>query len=354
MTAIGTFARLAWDALEPDTQARNDIEQVIAAGDRAASVTRQLLAFARQQPLKMEVVDPNEIVSNLRKMLSRIVREDIELVMELDPGVGRINVDPGQLEQCLMNLVVNSRDAIAAGGRISITTAETVIREEEAARRETNPGTFSIVSVSDTGHGMSPEVLSHIFEPFFTTKEVGKGTGLGLAVVYGIVRQCGGFLDIVSNVNRGTTVRLFFPEATTKSEADSFAQSTGVSRTRDATILIVEDEAELRAGLARVLKSAGFVVLEASDGEQALSLMSLLGKVRIDLIISDVVMPKMNGPDLAKRLEEIRPGVRLILMSGHADEVFATGANLQIELRKPFVPQVLLEEVAKALERPGE
>jgi PAS domain S-box-containing protein len=349
MTAIGTFARLALDSLEPDTQARNDIEQVIAAGDRAASVTRQLLAFARQQPLKLEVVDPNAIVTNLRKMLTRIVREDIEVVLQLDPCVRRIKVDPGQLEQCLMNLVVNSRDAMPGPGRISIATSQSVVHEIEAARREIIPGIFSLVSVTDTGHGMPPEVLSHIFEPFFTTKEVGKGTGLGLAVVYGIVRQCGGFLDLVSHVGEGTTVRLFFPEATEKAEIDSFDFPAPAQKIGDATILVVEDECELRAGLARVLKSAGYVVLEAGDGEQALALVGLLGKARIDLVISDVVMPKMNGPDFAERLKQVRPDLKLIFMSGHADEAFAAGGELRVALRKPFIPQVLLSEVAKAL-----
>jgi CheY-like chemotaxis protein len=248
-----------------------------------------------------------------------------------------------------MNLVVNSRDAMQGSGRISIATSQSVVHEIEAARREINPGAFSVVSVADTGHGMAPEVLSHIFEPFFTTKEVGKGTGLGLAVVYGIVRQCGGFLDIASHVGEGTTVRLFFPEATEKAEIDSFDIPAPAQKIGDATILVVEDESELRAGLARVLKSAGYVVLEAGDGEQGLTLVNLLGKARIDLVISDVVMPKMNGPDFAARLKEVRPDLKLIFMSGHADEAFATGSELRVVLRKPFIPQMLLSEVAKAL-----
>jgi len=315
---------------------------------RAESLTQRLLAFARQQPLKLEVVEPNVIITNLRKMLSRIIREDIELAIELGARVNPIKVDPGQLEQCLMNLVVNSRDAMRSGGKLSIVTASRTIREGEAMQREIDPGEFAVISVSDTGHGMSKEVLSHIFEPFFTTKEVGKGTGLGLAVVYGIVRQCGGFLDIVSQVNVGTTMRLFFP-ALDKADLNSPMIPGLAPRRGDATILLVEDEPELRTGLARVLKSSGYMVLEAGNGEQALSLMSLLGKAKIDLVICDVVMPKMNGPDFAKHLERIRPGLKLIFMSGHADEVFADGVGLQVHLHKPFVPQVLLEQVERTL-----
>ncbi len=296
------------------------LKEIERSAERAADLTQQLLAFSRKQVLDFQVQDLNRIIKNLDKMLRRIIGEDIELVMYLGEGLGRVRVDPGQMEQVIINLAVNSRDAMPQGGKLTIETADVELDEEYAKRHiAVQPGRYVMLSISDTGVGMSPEVKERVFEPFFTTKEMGKGTGLGLSTVYGIVKQSGGNIWVYSEPGQGTTFKIYLPRVDEPLDEYKGEQIGGIPQGSE-TVLVVEDEELVRRLAVRFLKKQGYRVLEASDGEKAFQLCKEY-REPIHLILSDVVMPGMSGRQLVERLQKIHNEAKCIYMSGYTDNV---------------------------------
>ena len=328
------------------------LEQIQKAAARAVSMTRQLLAFSRMQVLQPCILDLNAIVSDMGKMLPRLIGEHIEYSFLPDPKLASIKADPGQIEQVILNLAVNARDAMPNGGSLVVRTQNITIDEAEAAKRPPmRPGTFVLLSVRDTGHGIDEATKVHIFEPFFTTKEIGKGTGLGLATVYGVIKQSGGFIWLTSSVGNGATFEIYLPQATgpvAKPEAETkpSAVPQGVE-----TILVVEDEAAVRELACQFLRVKGYTVLEAQGGPEALDIAAKYSST-IDLVLSDMVMPKMNGGELAARLKSISPAIRVAFMTGYSEfsrgEMARDFSDAPI-LQKPFSPVSLVETVRKAL-----
>jgi two-component system cell cycle sensor histidine kinase/response regulator CckA len=321
-----------------DERGRNGLEQIRRAADRAASLTQQLLAFSRKQVLQPKVLDLNESVADVQKMLSRVIGEDIELVASLHPSLVSVKADPGQVEQVLMNLAVNARDAMPHGGKLMMETANVEDDAELARDLELAPGRYAVLKVTDSGHGMDAVTLSHIFEPFFTTKPMGKGTGLGLATVYGIVKQSGGSIHVESQVGRGTTFRIYLPVAEGSMRQQQKPVLNGTVAGGSETILIAEDEPDLRE-LARIfLEGYGYTVLGAASAEEALqTAKSFTGT--IDLLLTDVIMPGMSGRQLAENILSTRPHTRIVYMTGYTDDmvvqhkVLEPGVKL---LQKPF------------------
>lgn len=353
LTAIRSFALLARDGVGVDSQAYKDLEQVLEATGRAEGVTRRLLAFARQQVFRPEVIEPNSLLENLSKMLKRLIREDVELHLERGEGVGRIKADPSQLEQMIINLAVNAVDAMPAGGALNISTESIVLQGDEVQHLDLPAGRYVLLRVADTGVGMSEEVKGHVFEPFFTTKPTGSGTGLGLATVYGIVRQTGGNLYVESEVGKGTIFHIYLPETQEIVEAKSEMVSNNEGLRGSETILVAEDEPAVRHLIVKLLKGKGYTVIEAGNGEEALKLVTLLGKVQIDLVITDLIMPRMGGKELAEKLREIRPKQAILFMSGYSREFFGTESKPPFEamlLSKPFAPEPLLRAVRMAID----
>ena len=299
---------------------RGNVESIGRAAERAAVLTKQLLAFSRTQKSEAQVVDLNAAVKEIERLVRRVIGEDIHLKLKLDPDLAAIWIDPGQLDQVLMNLVVNARDAMPTGGRLILGTAniqldETYVRQHLGL----NPGPYVALSVSDTGIGMTAETMSRIFEPFFTTKELGKGTGLGLSTVYGIVKQAGGCVIPYSEPGRGTTFKILFPRSQQSRHVSTAAPLLDALPRGSETILLVEDEVALRELTRSVLEESGYNVLEASSVEDALAIASRSQAV-IDLLLTDVIMPGMSGGELAKQLLTTRPSLRVLFMSGYADE----------------------------------
>jgi PAS domain S-box-containing protein len=330
---------------------RKSVEATRSAAERAAALTMQLLAFSRKQVVEPAVIDLNKSVVEIQKMLHRVIGEDIELAIRLQPDLGYVKADPGQLGQVLMNLAVNSRDAMPTGGKLAIETAnvdvdDTYVRQHLGAR----PGSFVMLAVSDTGVGMDSEVLSHIFEPFFTTKDPGKGTGLGLSMVYGIVKQNNGYIMAYSEPGRGTTFKIYLPR-TSEDLAASHKLEKEVPGGSE-TILVVEDEVALRELTCVLLQDAGYTVLEASEVEDAISTAKDSHR-KIDLLLTDVVMPRLDGRELANQLLALRPDMKILFMSGYTDDVIVhrealtKGAKL---VQKPFTKATLLRKVREALE----
>ncbi|MEK7867276.1 MAG: ATP-binding protein [Planctomycetota bacterium] len=335
---------------------RDDLLEIKKAGDRAAALTRQLLAFSRKQVLRPKVIDLNSIVSGLEPMLTRLLGEDIELVTKLAPRLGRVKADPAQVEQVIMNLAVNARDAMPEGGRLTIETANAELDEAWARRHSgVTPGPHAMLAVRDSGSGMSKEVMSHLFEPFYTTKEQGKGTGLGLSTVYGIVRQSGGHVTAFSEPGRGSTFRVFLPRVDQELSAERPEAKEVGKKMGSETILVVEDEAPLRKLATRILAGSGYDVLEAADVEEAVTICEEHGGV-IHLLLTDVVMPRMSGRQLADRILARRPELRVLYMSGYAEDevihhgVTELGAGF---LQKPFAPDDLVRRVRSVLDGPA-
>jgi two-component system, cell cycle sensor histidine kinase and response regulator CckA len=321
-----------------DERARNGLEQIRRAADRAASLTQQLLAFSRKQVLQPKVLDLNEAVADVQKMLSRVIGEDIELIASLHPSLVSVKADPGQVEQVLMNLAVNARDAMPHGGKLMMETANVEAGAELSRDLDLAEGRYAMLKVTDSGHGMDAVTLSHIFEPFFTTKPMGKGTGLGLATVYGIVKQSGGSIQVESEVGRGTTFRIYLPasEGSTRHQQRPVVNQTVAGGSE--TILIAEDEPDLRE-LARIfLEGYGYTVLEASSAEQAVQTADAFAGP-IHLLLTDVIMPGMSGRQLAENIMGKRPHTRIVYMTGYTDDmvvqhkVLEPGVKL---LQKPF------------------
>jgi PAS domain S-box-containing protein len=333
----------------------HDVEQIRRASERAASLTRQLLAFSRRQFLQPQVIDVNTLVGNLATMLHRLIGEDIQLDLRLDPAAGRVSADPGQLEQVVMNLTVNARDAMPQGGQLTLETGPAMLDHAFVmAHPGSSAGAHVRLSIRDTGCGMGPEVLSHLFEPFFTTKEPGRGTGLGLSTVYGIVKQHRGYIDVQSEPGQGSTFSVYLPRVDAKPAAERATPRERLRPGGRETALFVEDEVALRDLMHRVLTKGGYTVLAAGDGLEALALVEG-HQGRIDLVVTDVVMPRMSGPELATRLRARDPAIRLLYVSGYTADQLRSQTDLGADatlLPKPFTSDGLLRKVREVLDRP--
>jgi CheY-like chemotaxis protein len=333
----------------------HDVEQIRRASERAASLTRQLLAFSRRQFLQPQVIDVNTLVGNLATMLHRLIGEDIQLDLRLDPAAGRVSADPGQLEQVVMNLTVNARDAMPQGGQLTLETGPAMLDHAFVmAHPGSSAGAHVRLSIRDTGCGMGPEVLSHLFEPFFTTKEPGRGTGLGLSTVYGIVKQHRGYIDVQSEPGQGSTFSVYLPRVDAKPAAERATPRERLRPGGRETVLFVEDEVALRDLMHRVLTKGGYTVLAAGDGLEALALVEG-HQGRIDLVVTDVVMPRMSGPELATRLRARDPAIRLLYVSGYTADQLRSQTDLGADatlLPKPFTSDGLLRKVREVLDRP--
>ncbi len=351
LTIINGYSEMVLAMLPVASELRGMLTEIRDAGDRAANLTRQLLAFSRKQMLSPRIVDLNTIVANIEKMLRRLIGEDIRLLTILAPQLPSIRVDPGQLEQVIINLAVNARDAMPQGGRLTMETTRLEIRSEQVSRyHDVKPGSYVALIVSDTGCGMPPEVLNRIFEPFFTTKEVGKGTGLGLATVFGIVKQSDGYIDVTSEVGVGTRFQIMFPVAATEEKRGS--QHEGRLLRGSETILLVEDEPGVRGITRVVLESHGYKILEAANGRHAQELFRR-HRDEVRLLLTDVVMPEMSGRQLVEQLRQQQPSLKVLYMSGYTDDAIvrhgldeATDAFLQ----KPFSPSTLARTVRSLLD----
>ena len=320
LTAIIGFGEMAFNGLDPADPNRELLTEIRRAGQRAANLTRQLLAFSRKQVLRPEVVSLNALLCDVIKLLQRLISEDIEVVLSADETLGLTCIDPGQFEQGVINLAVNARDAMPHGGRLIIETRNVEIDEAYASvREEVEPGSYVMVAVSDTGHGMDEETRGRIFEPFFTTKAVGDGTGLGLAMVYGFVKQSGGHVEAYSEPGRGTTFKIFLPRVFDAEATSAAAEEQAPMPKGHETVLLVEDEEVVRHLSRRVLQSAGYTVLVARHGPEAILLASQ-HEGPIHLLATDLVMPRMSGLEVASQLSQTRPGMRILLMSGYPNE----------------------------------
>jgi two-component system cell cycle sensor histidine kinase/response regulator CckA len=356
LTAIMGYAEMLYDDLSADDPRRADAHEIRVAADRAATLTRQLLAFSRQQVLEPRVLDLNDVVAGMDKLLRRLIGEDIELRTLLSADLWKVRVDPGQVEQVVVNLAVNSRDAMLTGGRLTIETANLELDETyTAAHQVVEPGRYVMFAVSDTGAGMSEDVKAHMFEPFFTTKEKGKGTGLGLATVYGIVKQSGGYVWAYSEVGKGTTFKVYLPrvEGSPAEPSTVVTDGAGVPGGTE-TILLVEDEELVRKLAREVLTRQGYRVLEAGRGDDALAVLVRETPGSVHLLLSDLVLPGMGGQDLHERVMGVRPEIKVLFMSGYTDralqaqQVFPPGTAF---LQKPFTPVALSRKVREVLDR---
>jgi PAS domain S-box-containing protein len=351
LTAILGYCDLALLRIDPADPLRRDVEEIRKAGERAAGLTRQLLAFSRRQVLQPRLVDLNEVVADVQKMLARLVGEDVEIEVRSEPGLGLVRADPGQLQQVIVNLAVNARDAMPEGGRLTLETANVDVDEAHAALHGVRPGPHVVLSVSDTGHGLDDETREHLFEPFFTTKEPGKGTGLGLATVHGIVTQSGGHIEVLSRPGHGATFLIFLPRAEAPPRAETVCQPIARARGGTETVLVVEDSDEVRRLACEILTKQGYRVLAASGGEAAVEVSRKDGPIH--LLLTDVVMPGMSGRSLAERLCACSPRMKVLFMSGYADRAFgdqggaAPGFAL---LQKPFHPEDLVRRVRTVLD----
>lgn len=342
------------DTLNEDQ--RQSVDQILQAGQRAAGLTSQLLAFSRRQVLQPKVIDVNTVLQEMMQMLRTLAGDNIELLVRPCQGLGTIRVDPGQLEQVILNLAVNARDAMPEGGRIIIEPSNIDLGPQEIGERQFDavPGRYIQVVVADTGTGIDPAVLSRIFEPFFTTKPKGKGTGLGLSTVYGVVKQSGGLISVVSELGRGTTFTMFFPRIE-GSVTREHGEDRDVAKQRGTeNILVVEDEPGVRALVRDTLRSRGYRVLEANDGMEALLLVSQY-RDAIDLLLTDIVMPQMGGRELAEHLLGQSPDLKVLFMSGYTDdEILKHGVvAARVEfIQKPFTPYALANRVRGVLDQP--
>jgi two-component system, cell cycle sensor histidine kinase and response regulator CckA len=352
LSVILTYTEMILGDLNAGDPMRLDIEEIRKAGRRAADLTRQLLLFSRQQVLQPRVLDLNEIMGGMLRMLARILGADVDLVAVRAEPLGRVRVDPGAIEQVLMNLVVNARDAMSTGGKLTLETGNVVLDDAYAADHlGVKPGPHVMLAVTDTGTGIDKTTMARIFEPFFTTKEPGKGTGLGLSTVFGIVQQSGGSVWVYSEVGKGTTFKVYLPSVDAPPDRARPAASLAASRGTE-TILLVEDDEQLRAIANGILSKAGYKVIEARHAGEAL-LFAEREPTTIHLLLTDVVMPQMSGPELAKRLAPIRPTMKVLCMSGYTDDSIVRHGVLESKvayLQKPITPQLLTARVREVLD----
>ncbi len=352
LTVIKGNSGLLVERLQNDDRMAGCTRQIEKAADRAASLTRQLLAFCRMQVLQPKILDLNLLVSEMCNLLRRLIREDIAFKFHAGESLGRVKADPGQIEQVIMNLAVNAGDAMPTGGSLTIETRNLTVDEEYASTRPPiQPGEYVQLAVTDTGLGMDAETKARIFEPFFTTKEQGKGTGLGLATVYGIVKQSGGCVWVESEPEKGARFEVYLPRVDGAAEADVAGETAPAAVRRRKTVLIAEDEEAVRELACEFLESAGYRVLSAKDGTEALRIATSLDEP-IHLLLTDVVMPKMRGPELAKRLKGLRASLKIIYMSGYLE--YNRGNEDFLEdgffLQKPFSRDMLVHRVGEALQ----
>ena len=346
------YGEILEERLEASNTLRPCADEILQAGRRAATLTRQLLAFSRQQVLAPRVLELNSVITDIQKMLRRVIGEDIELDTKLSADLGRVKADPGQIEQAILNLAVNARDAMPRGGKFTIATENTEL-DAIAVRRYSypvKPGLYVLLSVSDTGTGMTSDTQAHIFEPFFTTKEKGKGTGLGLATVYGVVKQSDGYIQVHSEPGAGATFKIYLPLVDQPVDPEQKRPDSKPLRGGGETILLVEDEDMLRTLTRNVLELLGYSVLEAADGQQACEI-SLQKNRKIDLLLTDVVMPGMNGPALASELMTTRPALSVLYTSGYTGQAVGHGVIPERShfIPKPFTREDLARKVREAL-----
>ena len=356
LTIIKGYVELALNRVTSHPELRGNIQQIADAADRAVTLVRQLLAFSRKQVLKPKVLDLNSIVLNMDKMVRRLMSETVEMTTKVEKHLAAVKADPGQIEQVILNLIVNARDAMPDGGRLWIETKNVELNASFASDQSLiKPGSYVMLSVMDTGVGISPDTLPHIFEPFYTTKESSRGTGLGLSTVYGIVKQSGGHIMVTSEVGKGTTFKVYLPRVEDSFQAPrkrEWAETPGEKGKE--TILLVEDEPAVRGLAHMVLSEQGYTVIEAQNSEEAVRLAGKHGS-EIHLLLTDVVMPGMSGHDLAKHLTALHANLRVLYMSGYTNNVIAENGTLEEGLsflQKPFTPQVLTQRVREALSGP--
>jgi len=352
LTAILSYSEFLLDGLDVREPAYQDLAEIKKAGERASLLTRQLLAFSRRQVMHPKPLQLNRLILDLVKMLHRVIGEDIHLETIYGAGLGWIMADPGQIEQVILNLTLNARDAMPQGGKLTIRTANVEIGEAEVrANPQLATGSYVLFEVTDTGYGMDLVTQSHIFEPFFTTKEVGKGTGLGLSTIYGIIQQSGGWITVRSEPGKGASFQILLPRVAHETAFSAPPEGTAESLAGHETILLVEDEDLVRGITGRILRQSGYQVLEARDGQEALQI-SQECREDIHLVLSDIVMPGINGRDLVCRLVSMRPEMKAMLMSGYAEESVMGRKILDdgvVFVQKPFQSRVLVQKIRELL-----
>jgi signal transduction histidine kinase len=352
LTVIKGHSELITDRVAPSDPVSMSGQQIRKAADRAATLTRQMLAFSRRQALQPKVLNVNAVVEDIGKLLKRLIPEDIEVIFRPEESLGRVKADASQLEQVLLNLTLNARDAMPRGGKVIIETRNVRLNAQLARTLPSaEPGDYVKLAVIDTGTGMDAETKAHIFEPFFTTKEPGKGTGLGLATVYGVVKQTGGFIRVESEIGIGSKFEVYLPRVHEKLEADVAPQNSPAQKAARHTVLLAEDEAEVRAVACEFLTSAGYRVLTAEDGVHALQIAEQ--DSTIDILVTDIVMPRMRGPELARRLMRLRPGLKVVYVSGYLEPDETDGDFLReaLFLNKPFSREMLVNQIGEALRK---
>ena len=351
LTVINGYSSLLLDQLPPEDSRHMIAAEILRAGERAGQLTKQLLAFSRKQVLMLQPLNLNDSLQSISSMLSRLLGEEVTLGMDLAPDLWSINGDTGQLNQVTMNLAINARDAMPHGGTVAITTRNVSVTPERPDRhRMMPPGDYVHVSVRDTGHGMSPETVSHLFEPFFTTKKVGQGSGLGLATVYGIVKQSQGYIFVDSALDQGATFHLYYPRVMA---APAVAETSSVPHRRGSeTLLVVEDQDMVRTFVAQALNSYGYRVIEAASGEEALRVAASLPE-SVQALVTDVIMPQMSGPVLAQQLRLVWPGLRVLFISGYTDHTEPVTLNEpgSAFIQKPFSPDALARQLRDLLDK---
>ncbi len=352
LTVITGYAELLLAGGDLEASQRTALQEIQRAAERGGALTHQLLAFSRGRPFTPRTVQLNTLIVHMEKMLSRLIGEDVELITVAAAEPANVRTDPGQLEQVVMNVVVNARDAMPGGGKLIIETANAQVDQTYAGPNvDLKPGSYVVLAISDTGMGMDPETVTHLFEPFFTTKAPGKGTGLGLATAYGIVKQSGGAISVYSEPGRGTTVKIYLPSAEAKLAAEAAEQEPAAALRGSETILVLEDEARVRKLVCEVLAGRGYHVLEAVRGEEAIR-MAKEHKGRIHLLLADVVMPEMSGPQALEQIRTRHPNMKVLFMSGYTDEAMVHHGILDSGvpfLQKPFLPETLARKVREVL-----
>lgn len=352
LMVISGYTEVLLDQLIPSHPLHSKAEAIRQASDRASALTRQLLAFSRKQHLELKVIDVNAIVTNMERLLRPLIGEDVELTTSLEPAVGCTRADAGQLEQVIMNLVVNAKDAMPNGGKLCIRTSSITLDDALSSENTfIKPGSYVMISIADSGEGMDRDTQARIFEPFFTTKEKGKGTGLGLSTVYGIIKQSGGYVFVQSELERGTIFTIYFPRVDEPCDSLSAAPVTLAAAGGSETILLVEDEESVRQLVRETLAARGYRVLEADNGAAALAL-AVARFDTIHLVITDIVMPGLSGHELVEQLLPARPGMKVLYFSGYAEDAFPTALSSAAQsafLQKPFTLQSLSRKVREVL-----